>query len=195
MHPENDSMPATDMLASGIRQKLFHSLPVVMLAALLGAGCRVQSGEAPPVQGQLTARGAALGDWEIALDRCDSGYHLGFFGVDLTRADDRRIRVRLLEDPLRGRVLRVSAAERIGDDPCPDCIIGPRPARIGDKEITLESGACQVFDTVLEHEAQRARSNAFPWVVEGRLRVDCELPGGGRLIGSAEFKDCYPPGR
>lgn len=125
-----------------------------LLAVL--AACRGGLGGSE-IDGTMSAELAEYdASWTVTPNRCLSGEHQGFFGVDLLEGDREDALLRVLLDPVEGYSLGFN-------------IPGEELALFLD----ADSG-CELFD--LEVARQSSRVNEY-WNVEGHVLVDCVGPG------------------
>ncbi|MBN1770385.1 MAG: hypothetical protein JXB32_03920 [Deltaproteobacteria bacterium] len=124
------------------------------------------------VDGTVTHRGGTLGDWTASFDGCRSGdaFGSGFFGADFV-SESPRVHLQLQGSGSRDALLLVAGPDN------PD-----------DEGLELRQKDCAVFDVLVE--AGGAEVNGVD-SVEGRLKVDCPTPDGGRLQADLVFKACH----
>lgn len=108
------------------------------------------------LDGQLSVRSDADGEWSVAPDDCASGERQGFFGVDLVEDDDGGRAVRIVLDPIDGYHLLMNV-------PGKDYAL-----------VLSEADPCARFD--LHVERTNTRINNI-WEVRGHALVTCNLPG------------------
>jgi hypothetical protein len=126
--------------------------------------------------GELVSAGAPLGDFRFEAKACRSGERLGFFGAVLTGERPGEGRLVLIDDAVQGRIVTVEApgsCQPPDDEACAG--------------ITIDPLRCATYDVVIERTS-RARDPVAR--MEGRLRLDCHYPGGGRVRADVEFSGC-----
>jgi hypothetical protein len=114
------------------------------------------------VSGRLRASGP-LGSWTFAPDDCSSGQREGFGGVVLTAEKDRGVLVRVVQDPVRGKLVVVAAAGR------PNHVI--------------DAAACSRFDVSV---IRTSTSVNDVWAIDGKLALECR-----ELSGAVSFEGCH----
>lgn len=124
------------------------------------------------VDGAVTHRSGVMGDWTVSFDGCRSGdaFGSGFFGADFV-SESPRVHLQLQGSGSRDAVLLVAG-----------------PGRSEDEALELRQKDCAVFDVLVE--AGGAEVNGVD-SVQGRLKVDCPTPGGGRLQADLAFRACH----
>jgi len=128
-----------------------------VIAAALGAACT-------EVHGRIDSSGGPLGDFVFQPDDCTDGEVRGFYGVSLTSGVGDDLRVRLVDDVLKGKVVVV---EMPGFD-SPGLEITP--------------GQCRRFDFELGYDDCNGYS--------GHIDLDCDVPPPG----AAQVGQNAPPG-
>jgi hypothetical protein len=131
----------------------------VLIAAILGLFFVLTKTE---VSGRLSASGA-LGSWTFEPDDCSSGQREGFGGVVLAADKARGLVVRVVQDPVRGKLVVVAA--------------GGRPNRV------IDAAACSRFDVSV---IRTSTSINDIWAMDGKLALECR-----ELSGSVTFEGCH----
>ena len=115
------------------------------------------------IEGGFTATGDQLGEWTIAPDRCGSGQRSGYFGVQLQVGNSASPAVRLIEDPVEGRLVIVQTP--------------------GGDTHRFTPSQCEAMDLDL---IQTNTSYNDVWLMKGTAHLEC--PG---FSGSVEFGGCH----
>ena len=113
--------------------------------------------------GQLVATGQTFGGaWTFELGGCASGQRAMFFGVDLVAKDDPTKVMRVIEDPVKGTIVRLN-------------VVGASAARF------IDRSECSGWDVSLVPRAGQ---------IDGHVALICAFPDGGTLAGRLEFTSC-----
>jgi hypothetical protein len=121
------------------------------------------------VDGELRTVGA-FGDRALAAQACASGDARGFFGVDLRTAHDGSTAlVRIVDDPLDGRLVRIY---RDGER-------GPY--------VDFTERECAAFTVQVRQHGAHTRGVHY---MGGELALDCRAADGTTLQGRASFDWC-----
>ena len=131
-------------------------------AALFAIGCFPTR-----MEGTIESRGPAFGDWSLAPTDCSNGALVGFFGVDLWDASEPGVSLRLLEEPVAGRIVIVDLG--------------------GSDSWILESQACERHRVNLRLTNKSVNDVRL---VDGSLDLECDYGPEGSLRGRVEFKNC-----
>lgn len=136
-----------------------------VLASIVLAGCYSQ----PPmeVEGNLTVRGAELGEWQLDPGVCLTGEPVGFEGVDLSSHEGDRC-VRFMDDPFQGPV-----------------VVAYIPNTTDGREFLPSE--CNEFHVRLERT--KDQSGAI-YNVGGTMTLDCENEAGS-ISGELVFDGCW----
>jgi hypothetical protein len=174
--PAEPAAPAGDgVVTRGLKLVASAGIAVGVLAGLFGiysafATCGSFPGiPGSEVRGRLDAAGPALGgDWALDPGRCSSGQHMHFYGVDIVdRVDPIKI-LRLLEDPVQGRIVKMN-------------IPGTDRARFIDK------ASCKVWDWQLQPTNTTVNDIRL---IDGHIELDCTFAEGGTFRGRIDFEGC-----
>jgi hypothetical protein len=125
------------------------------------------------VDGRFATDGPELGSQQLQPSQCLSGDPRYFLGVDLVDSTQDRT-IRLVFDPVHGSLVRV-----MGAGP------GAGEARFS---VVFDRDACSDFVAEVRDTGWRIdRVRDF----SGRLKLDCRIPSGDELRGSATFEHCH----
>jgi len=168
------SLPSSPLLGRRKRRSPVLILLIVLgvLAAAGGLGFFIWYMSWSRVDGTVTHQGGDLGNWTASFDGCRSGdaFTNEFFGADFL-SESPRVHLQLQGSDSNDALLLVA---------------GPQTS--GDQGLELRRADCTVFDVLVE--SGNAEVNDVD-TVEGRLKVDCPTPNGGRLQADLVFKACH----
>ena len=147
-----------------------------IIAGLAGAFAGIRScGESggvfrgPAVSGRLVATGPTLhGDWVLDPGTCMSGQHVQFYGVDIVDKTDPIKILRLVEDPVQGRIVKMN-------------IPGT------DRAWFIDKASCKEWDWTFE--PANTTYNDIE-LLDGHIALDCTFATGGTFAGRIDFKGC-----
>ncbi len=152
------------------------TLPVlaagIILAVVIGrGGCS-------SVEGRVEAHGKPLGDYVVTPTLCQSGQHQSFFGVTLFPDEDAPGTLVVVDDPVRGRMVRALVDGSCHADSgntfvCSYAAVNP--AQCARFEMSIVPTSTTVNDIRL---------------VDGRLLLDCTMAEGGTLAADLVFESC-----
>ncbi len=147
----------------------FGTLALFLLGPLLGVWVCVATGSKRP-EGTIESTGGELGKWIMHPDRCQSGEHQGFFGVDLISRAEPRLGVRVIVDAAKGKLVNVNIPG--GDN----------------QAVQFSRERC----TTLNVDVRKTDTQVNEiWLVEGSLELDCTVAEGKeRVFGSVRFENC-----
>ncbi len=129
------------------------------------------------IEGSLVSRGQPTGDWTMVPETCLSGQPEEFLGVYLGDDDDERQVVKLVKDPLRGLVARISIPSTCNAQGTCSAL-----------EIDSTSG-CEIFEGDVERDMSISTNRIYH--VSGALHVTCHFKTGGVLEGDLRFSGCH----
>jgi hypothetical protein len=114
------------------------------------------------VSGTVTVGGnnPSFGDWSTPVTDCAKGG-----GITLTGADGRSFAVD--QDPVEGPSIEVPM--------------------VGGGAATLFENSCRVLQVSISYSGE---TENYDDLMDGSFSADCDLPGGGTIVGSATFSDC-----
>jgi hypothetical protein len=121
--------------------------------------------------GTLVSTGPTFGGpWTFELARCASGQHTQFFGVDLVAKHDKNLVMRIVEDPIRGTIVKLN-------------VVGKGAARF------IERAECTTWDIAIKPTHTTVNGIRL---VDGHVELACTFPGDqpGTLAGRIEFRRC-----
>jgi hypothetical protein len=123
----------------------------------------------PAVSGGLAATGPALGgEWTLEATNCASGAHMQFYGVDIYDKIDNVKVLRLVEDPVQGKVIKMN-------------IPGTDRARF------IAPSECKQWDWAIVPQGTTYNDIQL---LDGHVALDCTFPEGGTFKGRIDFAGC-----
>jgi hypothetical protein len=141
-------------------------LALLAVCAVIWNGLRdCRSVEPPPPSGtgQLVATGPTFGGaWTFEVGGCASGQRSMFFGVDLVAKDDPSRVMRVIEDPVKGTIVKLD-------------VVGASAARF------IDPAECSRWDISLSPSSNR---------INGHVALTCAFSDGGTLAGRLDFTSC-----
>jgi hypothetical protein len=165
--PPPSAPPSMKSPAKGVWLAGFGTLVLFLLGPVLGVlVCLSLKSKS---QGSVESTGGELRKWTMQVDRCRSGEHQGFFGVDLYSNANERLGVRALVDATRGPLLNVNV---------PD----------GKKEaIQFDREKCSKL--VVDVKKSGSQVNEIH-LLDGTVEFDCSHGKGERVFGKVSFENC-----
>jgi hypothetical protein len=119
--------------------------------------------------GALISNGPTLGGaWRLELGRCVSGQRTQFYGVDLVDKTDANKILRIVEDPVRGTIVKMN-------------VVGQSAARF------IERTECTTWDIAMQPTNTTVNGIRL---LDGHVALDCKFADGGTLTGRIDFKRC-----
>jgi hypothetical protein len=178
LDPDSSPLPAPSdgLLTRAFKWIATAAIAVGIVAGLVGAWAGIRSCGAPggvfrgpAISGQLTATGPTLhGDWVLDPGTCASGQHMQFYGVDIVDKTDPIKILRLVEDPVQGRIVKMN-------------IPGT------DQALFIDRASCKVWDWTLEPTNSTYNDIRL---LDGHIALDCTFATGGTFTGRIDFKGC-----
>lgn len=161
--PLSKKSPGTSLLVG------FGTLGLFLLGPILGVAVCVSLSPKKP-KGSIESTGGELGKWTMSIDKCQSGDHTNFHGVDLYSHSNAKLGVRALVDPSQGKLLNVNV-----------------PAS-GGRAVQFKSEACSKFQIDLKRTNTSVNEIRL---YEGSIDIDCAHSGGKeRVFGKVTFENC-----
>lgn len=150
-------------------------VPVAVGALILGLttgdGCS-------SVTGTVEAHGKPFGDYLVTPKICHSGEHQQFFGAVLFADDDAPGTLILADDPVRGQVVKamIDGSCKAAENDSHLCsYVMLDPSRCARFELSIAPTSTTVNDIRL---------------VDGHLKLNCELAEGGWIRADLAFESC-----
>ncbi len=127
-------------------------------------------------EGEFVAKGAPLGDFTFKPKQCRSGQRMNFFGVVLLGDGPTDGGILVIEDAVRGKMLKVEVP---GSCKPPDHEVCT--------EILVEPKHCKVYESSIERTHTEVNDVRL---LDGHLRIDCTFPEGGTAKADIRFTGC-----
>ena len=184
VEPESERGEGNESGESGTRDRRGFTIGCLTLSTLpvLAAGIIlavvIGRGGCSSVEGRVEAHGKPLGDYVVTPTLCQSGEHQSFFGVTLFPDEDAPGTLVVVDDPVRGRMVRALVDGSCHADSgntfvCSYAAVNPAQCRRF--EMSIVPTSTSVNDIQL---------------VDGRLLLDCTMPEGGTLAADLVFENC-----
>lgn len=142
---------------------------LVPLACVLLTACPVK------IEGELTGTGPEFEGMRLTPDTCVSGEHEMFMGVYLFQESDKRLGVKVLEDPVQGPVVTVNIPATCTEGGnCQAAVFNPIN--------------CTKFDVQVTRNMNVEINGIHP--MEGHVELDCARDGGSTVKGRVSFEKC-----
>jgi hypothetical protein len=161
--PLSKKNPGTSILIG------FGTLLLFLLGPILGMVVCVSLSPKKP-KGSIESTGGELGKWTMSIDKCQSGDHTNYHGVDLYSHSNAKLGVRALVDPSQGKLLNVNI-----------------PASDG-RAVQFKAEACSKFQIDLTRTNTEVNDIRL---YEGSIDFDCTHSAGKeRVFGKVTFENC-----